>query len=70
MHFEDGKNLVLKDFLSNKIFEKCEAIAFNWLLYTDNDLSHYDNRTLLERFTNPKPEAHGNVFVKPIIRGN
>ena len=70
IHFEDGKNLVLKDFLPNKIFEKCEAIAFNWLEYSDNNLSHYDNRTLLERFNESKPEYRANVYIKPIIRGN
>ena len=70
MHFEEGKNLILKEFLSNKIFDKCESITFNWLLYNDNDLVYYDNRTLLERFNKPSFEDPANVFVKAIIRGN
>ena len=70
MHFEEGKNLVLKDFLSNKIFDKCESIAFNWLIYNDNDLVYYDNRTLFERFTKPSFDDSHNIFVKSIVRGN
>jgi hypothetical protein len=70
MYFEEGKNLTLKEFLPNKIFDKCEAIIFNWVLYNDNDLVYYDNRTLLERFTKPSFEDPANIFVKYIFRGN
>ena len=38
VHFEDKKSLLLKDFLENKIFDKCEAILFNVLVHTDNNL--------------------------------
>ena len=51
--FEKGKNMKLKEFLTNNTYEKCEAILFNWVIYTDNDLLNYDNRTLIERFTEP-----------------
>ena len=70
IYFEEGKNLTLKEFLPNKKFDKCEAIIFNWVLYNDNDLVYYDNRTLLERFTKPSFEDPANIFVKPIVRGN
>ena len=53
MHFLEGKKIKLKEYLSNPIFDKCEAIEINWLIYTDNGLIHYDNRTLIERFTEP-----------------
>ena len=70
VHFEQGKNLVLKDFLSNKIFNKCEAILFNWLIYTDNNLIYYDKRPLNKRFTEPFYECVDNIYVKSIVRGN
>ena len=70
VHFKQGKNLVLKDFLSNEIFNKCEAIEFNMVFYTDNNLVHYDNRPLNKRFTEPYFESNANKFVKSIVRGS
>ena len=71
VHFEDKKSLPLKEFLENKIFEKCEAILFNILVYTDNNLVHYDNRPLNERFTEPNYNLEdANYLVKAIVRGN
>ena len=70
VHFEDKKSLTLKQFLSNEIFNKCEAIEFNWVMYTDNNLVHYDNRPLNERFTEPKFDFGPNMFVKSMVRGN
>ena len=69
VHFEENKTLMLKDFLSNEIFDECEAILFNWIIYPDNNLTHYDNRTLIERFTIPNYYAYANIFVKSVIRG-
>ena len=70
MHFNENKKITLKEYLSNGIFDKCEAILFNWLVYTDNDLVHYDNRTLLKRFTTPDLFSSDNIYVKSIVRGN
>ena len=53
VHFNQNKSLTLPEFLTSKIFEKCEAIEFNWVIYTDNDLIYYDKRPLNERFTEP-----------------
>ena len=69
IHFENNVSIVLQDFLTNKIFENCEAILFNWLTYTDNDLIYYDKRTILERFTTSKIEHPANFYVKSIVRG-
>ena len=66
---EEGKKIGLKEYLSNKKFDKCEAIEFNWLMYGDNDLVYYDNRTSIERFTKPNYENIYNKFVKSMIRG-
>ena len=68
--FNKNETLSLQQFLSNQIFSKCESISFNWLIYTDNDLIFYDNRTLLERFTTPNYFNRDNVHVKSIVRGN
>ena len=69
MHFENNKSLTLNEFLPNPIFDSCEAILFNWLIYSDNDLIYYDNRSLLERFTEPYFGCQANMIVKPIVRG-
>jgi hypothetical protein len=69
MHFEEGKNIGLKEYLSNNTFDKCEAIVFNWLMYDDNNLLYYDNRTSLERFPNPVYKHPDNKYVKTMVRG-
>ena len=68
--FKKNEKLNLKQFLSNQIFSNCESILFNWLIYTDNDLIFYDNRTLVERFTIPNFIDKDNIYVKSIVRGN
>ena len=70
MHFNQEKNLTIKEFVTNQIFNNCDSILFNWLTYTDNDLVYYDNRTQLERFTKPDFSCTDNIYVKSIIRGN
>ena len=69
LFYEIGKNLNLKEFLTNSTFDKCEAILFNWMIYSDNDLLYYDNRTLNERFTEPCLKCKDNAIVKTILRG-
>ena len=65
LYLVDDKSL--KEYLSDKNFEKCDFIKFNWAITTDNNLIHYDNRTLFERF---KPPFLMDKFVKSMIRGN
>ena len=60
----------LQTFLSNKKFDKCETVLFNWLIYDDNDLVYYDPRPDIERFTRPDFNSRGNIIVKSIVRGN
>ena len=69
MHSEDGKIIGIKEYLSNKIFDKCEAIVFNWLMYDDNNLVYYDNRPTIERFPNPLYRHGANGYVKTMVRG-
>ena len=70
MHFDKTKNLTIKEYLSSRIFDNCEGIEINWLMYGDNDLVYYDNRSSIERFTKPDYSNYANRFVKSIVRGN
>ena len=70
MFSENEENIRIKEFLSNKRYNNCETILINWVMYTDNDLIYYDNRSSLERFTTPLFNYSYNYYVKPIIRGN
>ena len=70
MHSENNKSLSIKQYLSNPLFKKCESISINWLIYSDNDLLYYDNRSVSERFTSPLYNHRENRLVKSIVRGN
>ena len=63
------KNMTVKKFLSDEKFDKCDIVKINWLIFNDNDLLYYDNRSLNERFTKPVYNYPLNSFVKPIVRG-
>ena len=61
------KNDTLKDYLSKKVFDKCDFIKFHWVCSTDKNLIHYEPKPLFERFTGPFIKYK---FVKTMIRGN
>ena len=65
----------IKDFLNQKIFDKCQRIQLNWFFHTDNNLLYYDRRTLAERF--PEKDKRwknikigGSEGIKSILRGH
>ena len=65
----------IKDFLSQKYFNKCEKIQLNWYFHTDNNLIYYDNGTLFERFPEKEKKWEnikkgGLEGVKSILKGN
>ena len=64
LYIENNENA--KDYFYNNRFDKCEIIIFNWLMYNDNDLIKYDNRSLKVRFPNPKSRFSD---VKSFVRG-
>ena len=66
----DNENMNLQNYFSDKKFEKCNVVLINWLLYNDNDVVKYDNRSLDKRFTRPLYNSEVNRFVKSIIKGN
>ena len=60
-------NEKLKKYLSKEAFKKCDFIKIHWLLATDNNLLHYENKSLFERF---KPPFIKNHLIKTIVKGN
>ena len=60
------KNDSLKHYLSNPKFKKCNFIKFHWVLANDNNLIHYDNRSLFERFKGP---YKNNTHIKTMVKG-
>ena len=70
MRSEDKRQIKIREYLSNPIFKKCESISINWLIYTDNNLLFYENRSVVERFTSPNYKTSENRVVKSIVRGN
>ena len=57
----------LKNYLRKPIFNKCYFIKINWVIATDNNLLHYENKSLFERFKGPYLKS---PFIKTIVRGN
>ena len=73
IHLKDFTSI--KEFLGQEKFNNCKKIYLNWVYHTDNNLMHYENRTLKDRF--PEKESilsekkiSEHVLVKSIIRGN
>ena len=64
----NNKSMNIKSYLSMKQFNKCDVVKIHWLMFYDNDLVHYDNRTLKERFTKPAYNSIENRFHKSIVR--
>ena len=64
------KNNSLKNYLSDNKFKKCDFIKIHWVVATDNNLLHYDNRTLMERFKGPFiKDDHIKTLCKGKIKG-
>ena len=63
------KNMTLKSYLDMPMFEKCDSIKIHWIIYDDNNLVYYDNRTLKVRFPNALPNMDLNIYHKSILKG-
>ena len=57
----------LKNYLNDKIFDKCDFIKIHWADTRDKNILYYENKSLFERFQKPYVKSK---FVKTIIRGN
>ena len=73
IHLNNYSNI--KDFLNEEKFDNCIKIYLNWVVHTDNNKIHYENKSLLERFPevekNAKEKKNGvEQRVKCILRGH
>ena len=59
----------IQEFLGNPRYNKCENIKINFLLYNDNNLLYYDNRSVKERFPIPVYSHWSNNIVKSTVKG-
>ena len=64
----------IKNFLSQSKFKRCKIIQLNWVRYTDNNLIHYANNSIIKRFSEKEKNARINnensvIEIKSIIRG-
>ena len=55
--------------MGNPRYEKCENIKINFLVYGDNELLYYDNRSVQERFSTPLYNHPSNIVIKSTVRG-
>ena len=60
-------NDTLKNYLKKDYLKKCDFIRIHWVIPTDNNLLHYDNRSLFKRFKRPYLES---TLFKTLVRGN
>ena len=62
LEFTD-KNMTIQKYLSQDIFNKCDVVKIHWLMFYDNELIYYDNRTLKERFPIPDKKHLIIIFI-------
>ena len=63
LFIKNEKNI--KNYFFSNIFEKCQTIYFNWIIYNDNDKIKYDKKPLSKRFTMAKSFYNkGKSFVR------
>ena len=61
------KDIDINTYVYKNQFKKCETIILNWVIYGDNNLLKYDNRTMIERFVKPSSNWKKG---KSIVRTN
>ena len=61
--FNDPNIHTIKEFLEgNKNFQNFGQIKINWKTYTDNNKLYYENKPIMERFTEPAPINYLNTW--------
>ena len=63
-------NIKIQEFLENERYMNCQNIKFNWVLYSDDDKLHYENKPVQKRFKTPLYDNILNNHVKSTVRGN
>lgn len=64
------KYKTIKDFLKDKVFEKCRNIKINWLLFKNDKILYYENKPLKERIKKFNYSEPGNMHIKSTVKGN
>ena len=62
------KYKTIQNFLNDKIFENCQNIKINWLLFKANNNLYYINKPLRKRFNDT--DASESFSIKSTVRGN
>ena len=75
--FDIDEYLILKpngtkihEFLENERYKNCPIVKINLVLYSDNDQIKYENKSVLERFTQVTKYKIDNYNIKSIMRAN
>ena len=63
-------NILIEEFLENERFKNCQNITINWIVYSDNELLKYENKSIVERFTKKSLDIGPNIHIKSTVRGN
>jgi len=64
------ENIKIQQYLNQERFKHCQNVKFNWIVFTDNDQLHYENKSLQKRFTKFLMRNYANIHVKSTVRGN
>jgi len=62
------KYKTIQNFLNDKIFENCQNIKINWLVFKANNNLYYINKPLRKRFN--ENDASESFSIKSTVRGN
>ena len=63
------KSMTLNEYLNMPVFNKCDVIKIHWMLFDDNGLVYYDNRSFLERMNHSVYDSFYVKIHKSIVRG-
>ena len=64
------KYKTIQEFLKDKIFENCENIKINWLIYFNDLILYYENKPLQQRIKTFKHDNSFNKHIKSTVKGN
>lgn len=60
----------IHELLSHERYDNFDCIHFNWMCYGDNDILHYEDKPVYERFIIPLEKYFGeNKHIKACVRG-
>lgn len=68
--FLDINSKTIQEFLDQKIYQNCQNIKINWLIYNSyNESLYYENKPLKKRFINIFLDDPLNSHIKSTVRG-